>query len=201
MSMSPVNLLFPVVSFARIPGPVSLIDLQHDLQRLLESTWVDHVNKRDYQGGWDVLPLRCERQHQDAHPILQGFAIQDGEDWINLPALNQSPAILQCVEFLQCPVKAVRLMRLKAGSHIKPHRDQELSLEYGEARLHLPILTGEHIEFRVNGQAVPMRAGELWYINADQEHEVLNRGDQDRINLVIDCGANAWLKNLIGTAL
>ncbi|MBE8716377.1 aspartyl/asparaginyl beta-hydroxylase domain-containing protein [Cellvibrio sp. KB43] len=188
----------PVISFARISCPVSLPALQEDLHRLLQETWVDHVNRRDYQGGWDVLPLRCERQHQDAHPILQGYAIQEGEDWINLPALNQSPAMLQCVQFLQCPVKAVRLMRLKAGSHIKPHRDHQLSLEHGEARLHLPIFTGEHIRFRVNGQTVPMSAGELWYINADQEHEVHNIGEQDRINLVIDCGANTWLKNCAG---
>lgn len=198
--MQSANQNFPVISFARIPCSICLSALQEDLHRLLQGAWVDHVNRRDYQGGWDVLPLRCERQHQAAHPILQGFAIQDGEDWINLSALNQSPAILQCVEFLQCPVKAVRLMRLKAGSHIRPHRDQELSLEYGEARLHLPILTGEHILFRVNGLTVPMSAGELWYINADQEHEVVNSGDQDRINLVIDCGANAWLKNLVGVA-
>lgn len=196
--MQSANQNFPVISFARISCPISLSALQEDLHRLLQGTWVDHVNRRDYLGEWDILPLRCERQYQDAHPILQGFAIQDGEDWINLPALNGSPAILQCVQFLQCPIKAVRLMRLKSGAHIKPHRDRELSLEYGEARLHLPIITGEHILFRVNGQTVPMGAGELWYINADQEHEVHNTGEQDRINLVVDCGANAWLKNIIG---
>lgn len=185
------------ISFSRIPCPVPLSALQQDLQRLLSDGWVDHVNHRDYQGGWDVLPLRCEKQHQYAHPILQGFAIHEGEGWINLPALNFSPALLQCIAYLQCPIRSVRLMRLKAGSHIKPHRDQGLSLEHGEARLHLPLLTGEHVQFLVSGRRVPMQAGELWYINADQVHEVLNTGEHDRINLVIDCEVNAWLENLV----
>lgn len=190
-----------VASFCCIGTPVPLPDLLRDVQKLLHAVWTDHVNRRDYQGGWDVLALRCQQRHVSAHPVLQGFDIDRGDDWINLPQLTESPALLQCLEYLQCPVRAVRLMRLKSGAHIKPHRDHGLSLEYGEVRLHLPIITGEHVQFQVNGQRVPMQAGELWYINADQEHEVRNTGEQDRINLVIDCGVNPWLKNrLTGVA-
>ena len=85
-------------------------------------------------------------------------------------------------------------MRLKAGAEIKPHRDYGLSLEYGEARLHLSLQTSDKIYFYVNHQRVPMNAGELWYINADQEHAVQNLGNEDRINLVVDCVANDWLR-------
>ena len=42
-----------------------------------------------------------------------------------------------------------------------------------------------------------MEAGELWYFNADQIHEVYNRGGEDRINLVIDCVVNDWLREEI----
>jgi hypothetical protein len=52
----------------------------------------------------------------------------------------------------------------------------------------------------VNDQLVPMVAGELWYMNADQIHSVENHGTEARINLVIDCEANAWLKESIDTA-
>jgi mannose-6-phosphate isomerase-like protein (cupin superfamily) len=163
----------------------------------LQRPWVDHVNQQDYRGGWDVLPLRCQRQHVDAHPILQGFAIACGEEWQDLPILDACPVIHKFLEKLQCPLKSARLMRLKAGAEIKPHCDQGLSIEFGEARLHLPIQTSDDILFLVNNQPVPMRAGELWYINADQEHAVYNRGVEDRINLVIDCVANAWLREKI----
>ena len=193
----------PVISCAKLPCHVDLLALQDELARLLEATgvsWVDHVNRKDYSGGWDVLPLRCQRVHAEAHPVLQGFAIANGEDWQDLPVLITCPAIKAFLQTLKCPLKSVRLMRLKAGAEIKPHRDHGLSLEYGEARLHLPLQTSTKIRFLVNGQDVPMREGELWYINADQIHAVQNLGDEDRINLVIDCIANAWLQEQIRAA-
>jgi hypothetical protein len=188
----------PTVSFARLACSLQQTALQHEVNQLLGITpasgeWVEHVNKNDYRGGWDVLPLRCQRQYLDAHPILQGFAIADGDDWENLPLLAHCPVITSIFNQLQCPIKAARLMRLKAGAEIKPHRDHQLSIEYGEARLHLPIHTSDAVSFLVDNKKIPMRAGELWYFNADQLHEVYNRGSQDRINLVIDCVANTWL--------
>ena len=182
-----------IISFARLDFSIPADELQREIRLLLQSQWVDHVNQRDYQGGWDVLPLRCQRQHLEAHPVLQGFAIADGEEWENLPILQDCPLIISVITWLQCPVKAVRLMRLKAGAIIHPHRDVGLGMEYGEARLHMPIQTSHAVEFCVNNNKVPMQAGELWYMNADQIHQVHNRGNEDRINLVIDCVANEWL--------
>ena len=189
-----------VISCAQVPCHVRLLAMQDELAQLMQQPWVDHVNRKDYSGGWDVLPLRCQRVHVDAHPVLQGFAIANGEDWQDLPVLITCPAIKAFLQTLKCPLKSVRLMRLKAGAEIKPHRDYGLSLEYGEARLHLPLQTSTKIRFLVNGQDVPMREGELWYINADQIHAVQNLGDEDRINLVIDCIANAWLQEQIRAA-
>jgi aspartyl/asparaginyl beta-hydroxylase (cupin superfamily) len=91
-------------------------------------------------------------------------------------------------------------MRLHAGAEIKPHRDQGLCLEQGEARLHLPLQTNEQLNFYVDDKRVPMQAGDLWYINADQVHWVENKGQNARINLVIDCEVNTWLRELINAA-
>jgi hypothetical protein len=195
-----------IVSFAKINCAVSLAALQAEVEMLLRldeenNSWVDHVNRNDYRGGWDVLPLRCQRQHLNAHPILQGFAIAEGDDWEDLPVMAQCPEIQNLFAQLQCPIKAARLMRLKAGAEIKPHRDQELSIEFGEARLHVPIHTSDAVSFFVDSKKIPMAAGELWYFNADQVHEVYNRGSEDRINLVIDCAANEWLRAQIQKAV
>lgn len=182
-----------MISFAHLWTAADPEALQAELQKLLVLHWVDHVNRQDYNGAWDVLPLRCQSQHLEAHPVLQGFAIAAGEDWQDLPVLATCPAIGALLKQLKCPLKAVRLMRLHGGAQIKPHRDPGLGIEYGEARLHLPMQTSDQVIFTVHQQVVPMRTGELWYINADQEHAVHNRGSEDRINLVIDCVANAWL--------
>lgn len=190
---NPVIFSAPVISFAKVACAIQLSALQREVDYLVQNPWVDHVNKNDYVGTWDVMPLRCQREHLNAHPILQGFAIADGDDWENLPVLEQCPAIESILNQLQCPIKAARLMRLKAGAEIKPHRDHQLSIEFGEARLHVPIHTSDCVSFIVDNKTIPMRAGELWYFNADQVHEVYNRGSEDRINLVIDCVANDWL--------
>jgi hypothetical protein len=183
----------PRVSFARLDVPVALAGLQAEVDRLLAQGWVDHVNQRDYTGRWDVLPLRCPRQHVAAHPVLQGFALEGGEDWQDLPVLDGCPSIRGLLEALDCPLQAVRLMRLQAGAEILPHRDPGLGIEHGLARLHVPVRTNAAVGFIVHGERMPMQAGELWYFNADQVHEVHNRGDEDRIHLVIDCVANDWL--------
>ena len=193
-----------VIRFARIDTGIdavaNLAALQAEVQKLTEQPWVPHVNQRDYDGEWDVLPLRCERQHNNAHPILQAFAIEDGQQWSDLPRLQSCPVLKAVLSNLKCPLKSVRLMRLRAGAEIRPHRDPGLSIEQGEARLHLPIAMNDQVFFIVDGLRVPMAAGELWYINADQVHAVRNQSARDRINLVIDCVANDWLRNRISSA-
>lgn len=169
-----------------------------ELDHLCAGTWVSHVNQRDYVGGWGVLPLRCLTRHAQSHPILQGFAHEGEGEWQDLPALVASPHLTQLLRQIQCPVKSVRLMRLEPGAQIKPHSDPGLALEYGEARLHLPLRTDPRVVFRVGGQQVPMARGELWYMNADLEHSVVNASPNDRIHLVVDAVVNEWLQGAIG---
>jgi hypothetical protein len=186
-----------ICSFALLGQVSDVQQMREELQLLLQMHWHAHVNQRDYQGGWDVLPLRCASDHLNAHGILQSFAIHPAQDWSNLPYLEQSPALLRFINELPYQVKSVRLMRLHPGAEIKPHCDQGLSLEHGEARLHLPLQTNDLLKFFVNEQWVPMQEGELWYINADQVHWVENKGAGQRINLVIDCAANQQLMDLV----
>lgn len=188
------------ISFSRIDCLVSLVQLQAEVRHLLElekSIWIDHVNTKDYIGHWDVLPLRCQRQYRRAHPVLQGFSIAIGNDWENLPVVDSCPGLQSIFNQLQCPIKSARLMRLHAHAEIKPHRDYGLGMEYGEARLHLPIYINDAVSFIVDQKIIPMCAGELWYFNADQTHEVYNHSNEDRINLVIDCVVNDWLREKI----
>ncbi|RVT48134.1 aspartyl/asparaginyl beta-hydroxylase domain-containing protein [Rheinheimera sediminis] len=186
-----------ICSFALL-GPVAgFQQMREELELLLQLQWHTHVNQRDYQGGWDVLPLRCASEHLNGHAILQSFALYPSEGWSNLPQLEQSPALLRFINELPYQVKSVRLMRLHPAAEIKPHCDHGLSLEHGEARLHLPLQTNELLKFFVNDQLVPMQAGQLWYINADQVHRVENKGAEPRINLVLDCVVNAELKEQI----
>ncbi|MDP3227887.1 MAG: aspartyl/asparaginyl beta-hydroxylase domain-containing protein [Acidovorax sp.] len=180
--------------FSRLDIPVPIASVQGEVSQLMAGDWLPHVNRGGYDGGWDVMPLRCQMQHVTAHPILQGFSLASlTDDWADLPALQPCISIRQLLAHLKCPLKSVRLMRLHAGASIRSHRDNGLHLGAGEARLHVPVWTNPDVHFVVAGHEVPMREGEFWYFNADEEHEVVNQSHAPRTHLVMDCVATPWL--------
>lgn len=116
-------------------------------------------------------------------------------EYAGTPLLALCPTIERLLTSLECPVMSARLLNLRRGAVIKPHRDAELAYENGTARIHLPIFTNPDVEFVIEDQRVVMEAGSCWYINANLEHRVANRGDSDRIHLVVDCGVDDWLRD------
>lgn len=177
-------------------------ELLAEVDRFPAESWIAHVNSRDYEGEWSVLPLRCLYTHLQAHPLLQGFAHDSEDGWVDLPLLYDAPHLRRVLQGIYCPLKSVRLMRLASGARIKPHQDRGLAWEYGEARLHLPLRTDPQVAFLVGGEVVSMRQGELWYMNADLEHSVTNDSRENRIHLVVDCEVNDWLENsIVGSLL
>lgn len=184
---------------ARLNTAIDIPAVLSGLQSLTEDLWQAHVHQSVYQGGWQVLPLRCAAGHATAHPVLQSFQLHsDSGQWINLPVLKSQPALMDCLDqFIEndCRLQSARLMRLDAGAHIFPHRDPIGSWQQGEARLHFPIISDNRVAFYVAGEAVPMAVGECWYINAAEEHEVINNSPLSRVHLVLDVMVNQWLQN------
>lgn len=109
--------------FSLVATTEHLQQMQQEVQLLAQQHWCLHVNKADYQGGWDVLALRCAAQHQYAHAILQSFAMEEHAQWQDLPLLDQLPSVKDFLRLLPVTIKSVRLMRLHPGALIKPHRD------------------------------------------------------------------------------
>jgi len=61
--------------------------------------------------------------------------------------------------------------------------------------LHIPIVTNEEVDFRLNGEQVILREGECWYLRLSDLHSVENNGQFDRVHLVIDAVVNDWLES------
>lgn len=91
-------------------------------------------------------------------------------------------------------------MKLTPGSRIKEHEDLDLAAELGMARLHIPIITNDEVDFRLNGTRVILGEGECWYLRLMDRHSVENNGQSDRVHLVIDAQVNAWLMAKLNTA-
>ncbi|KZN63866.1 aspartyl/asparaginyl beta-hydroxylase domain-containing protein [Pseudoalteromonas luteoviolacea] len=187
-----------VISLAKLPLSCDLEAINAEVALLDDSQWCMHVNQACYIGTWDVMPLYVQTKHMHAHPVLQCFSIeQTNAAFSPLPIMKHLPALAQFLAQFKCPLKSVRLMRLHPNSKILPHHDHEVSLEYGEARLHVPMTGSDSVDFIVNELRAPMVNGEVWYVNAHLEHRVSNLGAESRINLVIDCKVEDWLKKII----
>jgi mannose-6-phosphate isomerase-like protein (cupin superfamily) len=185
-----------MIRFARIPLPVNLHQIQQEVVQL-STQWIPHLNKSHYTGNWEVASLRSPGgSATNSVPDV----LSDGQAFADTPLMAQCPAIRSFTASLQCEVMAVRLLNLKSGAAIKPHRDFDLCFEKGEARLHVPVFTNNQVRFYSGEDLVPMQEGQCWYINANSTHSVTNGGSTDRIHLVADCTVNDWVKALFERA-
>ena len=77
------------------------------------------------------------------------------------------------------------LVRLVPGGAIDPHTDNNFSLTHSH-RVHVPALTNDRVLFSVGGEVINMKPGEVFEINNRRMHSVENRGDANRIHLILD---------------
>lgn len=198
MLETPQQSLFSFADRARLPFSFDAAGLREDLDRIAGGVWVDHFVKQNYEGDWTILPLRFTAGA--THPILQAYSSPSATEFEDGPLLDRAPCFRAVLAQFECPLHAVRLMRLAPGSIIKEHRDHDLAAEWGAARIHIPIVTNDDVEFLVNRVPVAMEPGSAWYLRLSDPHSVANRGITDRVHLVIDCIANDWLKDRLAAA-
>lgn len=165
--------------------------LQAELQQLQQQPWIAHFVQQNYTGEWDILPLRGPADAQ--HPVRMAYSDPACKAFADTPFLQPNSYLREVLDTFYCPLLSVRLMRLSPGSQIKEHRDHDLCVEQGFARLHIPITTNPDVVFLLNGKRVLMQEGECWYLRLQDLHAVSNHGTTDRVHLVIDAKVNDWL--------
>jgi len=179
----------------RLPFAFDPLDLVEDLACLGDVAWTEHFVKQNYDGDWSVIPLRA--QAGATHPIMMIYSDPSATAFEDTPLAARLPHMRTVMNRFACPLQAVRLMRLAPGSTIKEHRDHDLDFEHGVARLHIPVTTNPGVEFLLNGTEVAMAPGEVWYLRLSDPHRAANRGDADRVHLVIDAMVNGWLEGTL----
>lgn len=181
-----------LVTQLKFPMTFDVERLKQDLAQALKQNWIAHYNPTDYSGDWNLIALMScggDQERIQAFPI-SGMAVIETE------ILQQCPYFKEVIDSFQFPKTTARLMRLQAGAVIKPHTDYCLGYEDGVFRIHIPVVTNPDVEFIIAGKRVIMEEGTCWYINANKEHSVANRGTEDRVHLVIDGQRNAWTDEL-----
>ena len=166
--------------------------LKNDLSKIINKKWTDHYNTNDYTGKWTSVALMSKDGKSDSIYAFSNI----NDEIVNTEILDSCTYFKEVLEGFLFEKTAVRLLQLAVGAEIKPHSDHCLGYEDGSFRLHIPIITNPEVEFILDGKRLVMNEGECWYIDANFEHSVANRGKQDRIHLVIDGIRNDWTDDL-----
>jgi len=117
-------------------------------------------------------------------------AVFDDTECVNYPAWWALPQARGLIFDLMRRVEGERLgrvlvTRLAPGRKITPHVDGGAPATYYD-RFHIVLNAAPGCLFRAGEETVQMRAGEVWWFDNTQEHEVVNNSVDDRIHLIID---------------
>ena len=166
--------------------------LKADLQKVLTHNWTAHYNSAAYSGSWTSIALLAaggKSSNINALPT-------EGEAVLETEVMENCDYFREVLNSFDCTKTTARLLRLNAGAVINPHRDYCLGYEDGVFRIHIPVVTNPDVEFILAGERISMEEGSCWYIDANEEHSVANKGKEDRIHLVIDGNRNEWTDRL-----
>ena len=179
----------------RLPLACDLGALREDLAAVAPTGWHPHFNQHYYSGDWSGIPLRAipgSRVPLYSDPTRSDFA--------DTEVMARCRYVPRFLKTLQCPIESVRFLKLAPQAVIREHRDFGLCFEEGAIRLHIPVHTHADAEFLLDGEPLALAAGECWYLNFDLKHRLANRGQSDRVHLVIDARVNSWVQSLFDQA-
>lgn len=92
-----------------------------------------------------------------------------------------------------------RFMGLAPGREVPPHIDINYYWRT-HLRIHIPVITNPGVLFTCGDETVHMAAGECWVFDSFLRHDVQNKGDAQRIHLVLDTVGGGIVPELMKAA-
>ncbi len=134
-------------------------------------------------------------------PPVDDYADGSWTEWLGTPPLGASRYLSSVVDTFRphSDVTLVRLLRLALGGIVNEHTDPTLGLHVSRSVicLTIPILTNDAVKFFLDGDPVPMKPGECWYLRLTDPPRVINAGSTERISMTIDMVPNDWVRSLL----
>ncbi|MEO1515482.1 MAG: aspartyl/asparaginyl beta-hydroxylase domain-containing protein [Bacteroidota bacterium] len=180
------------------------LPFQFDVDKMLEEVRILDQHQFNY---YKALPLRAPAHTIDSSlpfpPPADDYADGSWTPWLDSPLMQKAPYLTEVIDTFKAHTKVtlVRLLRLAPNAIVKKHTDPTLGLEVHKSvvRLTVPILNNDKVVFYLNDEPVLMKPGECWYLRLTDPHEVVNGGNEERINMSIDMIPNDWLRDLISS--
>jgi hypothetical protein len=141
-------------------------------------------------GGWAAIGLISHEGDPDQLLCLPG-------EYVKTPALTPAPYLESVIDSFKCEKQRVRLMALQPGTSIYWHYDfhESIDTEFN-ARLHIPIITNPGVKVQICHEDQIWLPGELWYADFSFPHRLCNKGQAERIHLVLDLKVNDYVTSL-----
>lgn len=167
-------------------APALAESLGADVERFDEALWrEEHLTT--YLS--DTLSTVILRHHDARHRLWHELDLE--QRLVPLFGLLErayggGAAVLVCLDRLQ---GATTIPAHRDGPQIRPPYPETLPSFY--RRTHVPLITDASVEFVVGDERRHLASGEVWEINNWRVHRVENRGDRDRVHLLVDWDAPA----------
>jgi aspartyl/asparaginyl beta-hydroxylase (cupin superfamily) len=170
-------------SFLFVGKMPSFKELLDEVLSLTQKDWLDY-KKRKLAGGaaaenTDTIPLVYDLKHRINSRILH-------KDYERFSAYIDEVIGVVIEKIGEVEVQQAMLTNLRAGIVIPRHRDKGPLTEKTH-RIHVPVITNTGCIFSVGDESRNLEAGHIWIIdNVNKYHSVENRGENDRVHLIID---------------
>lgn len=175
--------------FERLAFNVDVVPLLHAVQRQSE-LWNRDTLRTKFPGTphseVDDIWLRFQAMPEDGDVSK----LVNEHESVNYPAFWHLPQARSIIFDLMRRVEGERLgrvliTRLAPGRAIALHRDGGTHAAYYD-RYHVVLQNSPGCVFRAGAEAVFMAAGEVWWFDNAQEHEVNNGSEDDRVTMIVD---------------
>jgi len=185
------------------------LKLNQDIAPLIESirlkldslpNFVNHHSNYNKKKSWSAISLKGYSDDVNfiGSPNEKKIRKKYGDSFTlqETALMKEFPEVRKIIGLVGGEVERVRFMRLKSGDgELTRHTDLEdkvFGVSEGKVmRLHFPIVTNAGVEFTVwnlNGEREVhrMKVGRGYFIDTRKPHSAINRGEDERIHLVID---------------
>lgn len=150
--------------FTQLPVALDPQPLLKEIERLGRSAWIDHRLKNLYS-----IPL---------------VAIIDNKArWCS--AIDKLPKLQSLLHTWNAPIGESRVSILEPGAVVESHVDVDYYWKH-RLRVHIVLQTNPKALFGCGNQVLSLPAGQLWVSNNWAPHWISNKGNSDRIHVVID---------------
>lgn len=163
--------------------------LLHDIISKPE-LWDQFRDRQTFEGSPHREVSDIWLRFQDTSGLETPDQANDQHEVVPYPAWHLLPRVQPIVFDLMRLVQGTRLgrcliTRLRPEGRIYPHKDSPAHTSY--YRRYQCTQQAGNSTFRIEDETIHMAAGDIWWIDNSQEHEVYNGpGQDDRIALVVD---------------